>query len=215
MAAGQYLLPSLPWPSLSPDTVFKPRPSRLSYVCWPRGTAPALLSDIYLSSCIVLTPCSMVWPFILALSSGDHFLSPASLRHPGSQMMLTSLGCALHILSLPHQWPWLVLSPGLALQWSQVTYCPTVPAICSRSSLCPQGGARQKPQVQTQAGEGRGRGAGRWMRRLAKEGLLGRGGSPGLEPRGLGSSNQRGRRKDHHRVRSEVHSPGRLASLLA
>lgn len=43
------------------------------------------------------------------------------------------------------------------------------------------------------------------MRRLAKEGLLGRGGSPGLEPRGLGSSNQRGRRKDHHRVRSEVH----------
>lgn len=78
-----------------------------------------------------------------------------------------------------------------------------------------EGGARQKPQVQTQAGEGRGRGAGRWMRRLAKEGLLGRGGSPGLEPRGLGSSNQRGRRKDHHRVRSEVHSPGRLASLLA
>lgn len=52
------------------------------------------------------------------------------------------------------------------------------------------------------------------MRRLAKESLLGRGGSPGLEPRGLEPSKHRGRGNSHHRVRNEVPGPGRLASLL-
>lgn len=45
------------------------------------------------------------------------------------------------------------------------------------------------------------------MRRLAKGVLLGRGGSPGLGQRGLGPSNPR-RGYSHHRVQSEVHSPG-------
>lgn len=45
------------------------------------------------------------------------------------------------------------------------------------------------------------------MTRLAKESLLGRGGSPGLEPRGLEPSKHRGRANSHHRVQNEAPAP--------
>lgn len=173
----------------------------LRYGPWPSGqiaistSLPALPSHP--------TPCLGPSSCPLASLSGDQFLStalPGTMLAP--RMKLSQHGCPLvsgHVWSCPQGW-------HCSGRVSTEVRC-TVPAARSQASLCPQEGARQKPRVQAQARGGRGRGAGGRMGRLARRGLLGRGGIPGLEQRGLGPSHQRGRGNSQHRVRSEVHGP--------